>query len=485
MIIVLGLYYILYTDSGHARISSYMSAQISKELGQNINLKVQKMSLSPTHLDSTIMIEDKVQAKIAGFRSLLGDYDISYELLGKEIDIHGTIQGEMKDFVLMGKGTLMEGSVDFSLHPQAKQMKDIMIDAKGVDAAKLMLFLEQKPLFAGKFSLKAELPLYSEYMKQGDVTLHLYRGGLYLKNVYERFGILFPNDFMALLDGHIILDKSSHSFEGSVQSSVGDVNFLKGTFLEVNKKLNVRYDANISELSKLSFLTKKQYAGAFTARGEIEYLDGALRVDGKSDSLEGLLTYYFANGKLEAKLRGASLSKVFKMMHYPPIMIGRVNSNVEYDTHDKIALINMDSTNMSFANSSVVKKIKSASGVDFSKELFQKSYFTASVQEGIVSYDFKAQNKKGFLSLTDAKMDAQKNTIQSDFDIQLQEQEISGEIYGSLKSPRVKLDIAKFIEFKAKKEIDEFFGTGTSKKAKEKLKGVDAKKVKSFLKSFF
>jgi hypothetical protein len=485
MIIAFGLYYILYTDSGHARISSYMSTKISKEIGRDVSIKVQKMSLSPTHLDSTIMIEDKVEAKIAGFRSLLGSYDVSYELRGEGIEIDGTIEGDEEDFTLSGKGFLMDGDVDFSWHHTKQKEEDIMIDAKQVDAAKLMQFLEQKPLFAGKFSLKGDIPLYTEYEKEGEVRLQLHRGGLYLKNIDERFGIRFPDDFMGLANINVVLEKSAHTFAGNIQSSIGDVHFSKGSFIEVNKKLNVRYSVEIEELSKLSFLTKKRYGGAFEAEGEIEYLDGALRFDGKSHSLDGLLSYYFDKGKLEAKLRKASLSKVFRMMHYPSIMRGTVNSNIDYDTHDKIAVINMESLDASFANSSAVKKIKSASGVDLSKEIFQKTYFAASVQDGIVSYDFKAQNKKGFLSLSDAKMDAQKNTIQTHFDMQIQEQEFSGEIYGSLKSPKVKLDIAKFIEFKAKKEIDAFFGTGTSDKVKEKLEGVDAKKVKGFLKSFF
>ena len=477
--------YFLYSESGHARISTLLSQKLSHELGRDIRLHVQEISLSPAHLDSTIMIEDKLQVKLEGFRSLLGAYDIHYELIGDEIDIKGTLQGEKDEFLVKGAGVLMQGSVVFSLRPKEKEIHDIFIDAKGVDSAKLVRFLEQKPLFAGTFSLLGKLPRYSAYMTQGDVKLSFDRGGVYLKNIEERFGVKLPSDFMASAQVHMVFAKNAHTFDGQMQSTLANVTLSEGKFVEVSKQLNVRYIVDIPQLEKLSFVTRKIYSGAFLAKGEVEYIDGALRFDGKSHSLDGALTYYFEKGNLQAKLREASLAKVFNMLHYPAIMIGQVRSDISYDSLDKVALINMESNNASFANSSVVQKIQRASGVDLSAEVFERTYFSASVQESVVSYDFKAQNKKGYLSLSDAKMDAKQNTIASHFDIQMQNEELSGEIYGSLKSPKVKLDIAKFIEYKAKKEIDDFFGIGTSEQVKEKLDGLDANKVKGFLKSFF
>jgi hypothetical protein len=475
----------LHTQSGHTKLSSYLSTKVSKEVGKEIHINIQKMHLTPTYLDTTLMVEDKLQVKIVGSRSLFGLYDIGYEIIGEGIDINGTVKGEREDFLLVGKGALMMGMIDFSLHHQNRAQRDIMIDARQVDAAKLMLFLNQKPLLAGRFSLHADIPLYREYDKNGLLDISLHHGGVYLENVKSRFGVVLPSDFMVLADMHIVLASGEDTFEGKIKSSLGDVNLTQGRYIEANDKLNVHYMLAIPELSKLSFITKKYFSGRFHAKGEVEYIGGALRFDGKSNSLDGILTYYFEKGKLEAKLQEASLSKVFEILHYPPIMIGTVHSDINYDIEANIALINMESMDASFANSSAVKKIKEASGVDLSQELFDRTYFAASVEDGIVSYDFKAQNKKGFLSLNDAKMDASKNTIMANFQMRLQEQELSGEISGSLKSPQVEIDIAKYIEFKAQKEIDGFFGRGVTESVKENIKGLNAKKVKRFLKSFF
>jgi len=284
--------------------------------------------------------------------------------------------------------------------------------------------------------------------------------------------------------GAIHLGNGKHTFRADVNTTLGDVRLQEGSFLEASQKIDAQYRLKIPDLSKLSFLTQKRYAGVFESQGAFAYLDG-LRFDGESRSLGGKLNYYYEKQKLQGFLKGVSLSKLFQMLSYPTILIGEIEGKASYNTDDKIAIINIESNNTRFKNSSVIQKIYRTSGVDFSKELFTHTYFAASVEHAIVSYDFKAENKSSYVTLFNTRMDALKNMIQSDFDLKMQEQELSGKIYGSLKSPRVKLNIGKFLEFKATKEIDEFFGKGSTKRVKEKLKDVSVEDVKGFIKGFF
>ncbi len=490
------VYYTLYTSGGHAKISSYISDQVSKEIGQKVTLKIEDIVFSPSQVDATFLINDALRAQVVGAISPLDKtYDIKYHLTGDKIvyqnvnikdkvDIKGSVSGIKDDFKLRGEGVALEGNVNFSLHHQPKKEKDIKLDLQKVNSAKVFELLGKKPLIGGMLTLTADLPLYSEFEKSGEVKVEIYRSGVYLKNIRQTYGLQLPDDFMLSGSGDIQLAVGQHTFNAKIESNVGNLSLERGRFIEVNKKLSALYTLDIAELSKLHFITKKRYGGKFVAQGELEYLDG-LRLDGWSDSLDGKVSYYYEKGKLEAKLEALSLAKLFTAMHYPTIMIGDIYGKAEVDVYDNSAVINLRSKNLRFRRSSVIENIYKVSSVDISRELFSKTYFTASVERGIVFYDFKAENRGSYIYLSDAKMDSKYNTIETDFDVKMQGEEISGEIYGSLKSPKVKLDMGKYIEFKARKEIDEFFGMGTSDKVEKKLNNVDMNDVEGFMKGFF
>lgn len=473
-----------YTSFGHRKISSYLSDEASKHLGRQVDIKIEEMSLSPSHLDATIMIDEEIKTTLEGFYApFSGKYDIQYQLVGVNkdtIDINGTVLGTKDDFKLSGKGDVFEGKASFSGHYQEKVQRDIKVVLEQVDTAKVLKLLGEKPLFAGRVSLLAEVPLFSEFEKEGDIMIEIARGGVYLHNIKSLFGIQLPDDFMLQANGRVRLGSGKDTFWGDVNSTLADIQLKEGTFLEANEKISAKYHLGIKELSQLAFVTKKKYVGAFEAKGSLEYRKG-IRFDGESDSLDGKLHYYFEKGQLEGFLKEVSLEKLLTMMAYPPIMIGTFNGKASYNTEDKIALINIESQNAHFQNSSLVQKIYQASGVDFSKERFSNTYFASSVENGLVSYDFKAENKSAYLSLLNTKMDASKNTITSDFNLKMQEEELSGQIYGSLKSPKVKINMGKFLKFKAKKEIDSFFGMGAS----DRLKKMNVEDIKGFLKGFF
>ena len=469
---------------------------MSKELGYAIDLKVEDMAFSTSHLDMLISVNDALKIEVEGFYAPWDKrVDVAYHLFGEKIayrdiafvdhvDMRGDFKGWIDLFHINGKGKALEGAVDFSLTHRAKNEQDIQMHADKISSAKLRLLFGQKPLFAGKLSIDADVPIWSDFKKQGTIHVVLERGGVYLQEIKRLYGIRFPDDFMIQATGDIHLSDAKHTIAGQIVSTIGDIHFRKGRFIETNQKLNILYDLDIPELSKWLFITRKKYVGAFHASGEIEY-QNALRFDGVSHSVGGEINYYYEKQNLEAGLVDVSLEKMLSMLHYPPIMIGKISGKVAYDLKENIALINVQSNKLHFKQNPMTQKIFRLSGVDFAKEIFTRSYFSASVDDGIVSYDFKAKNAKSYLNLLNTKMDAKKNTIHSHFDLKMQNEELSGEIYGSLKSPQVKLDVGKYIEFKAKKEIDGFFGAGTTKKVKEKLKDVDVEDVKGFIKGLF
>ncbi len=490
------LFYMLHTASGLARISSYLSGQLSLEIGQDVKVDVEAISLSLGAVNARMLVNDALRVEVHGDRGAFDRvYDVNYHIRGEKIafegvnfqdkvNLKGRFQGTLEAFKLQGKGRALDGKVDFSLQHQAKQDREIALKMQEGNATKLFQLFGKAPLIKGKFSLDMDVLQYSQFEKAGDIKLTLHRAGVYPQNIRHLYGIAVPDDLMLWGNLSVHLTNAIDHFDAKIASTIGKIFIKKGKITEAKQEMRALYSVEIPALSKWQFLTKKAFYGPFVANGEFLYHDG-LRLDGQSKSLSGGLDYYYEKGTLEAKLDKVSLQKLFMTMHYPPIMIGDMSGRVELDIQKDVALVNLRSHNLHFKANAVLEKIRKASSIDIAKEIFTTSYFTSTIEKGIVYYDFKAENSASHIYLLDAKMDSHKNSIDTNFDVKMQGEELSGVVYGSLKYPQVKLDMSKYIKFKAQKELDDFFGTGTSGKIKKKLNDVKIDDVKGLLKKLF
>ncbi len=479
-----GLYYLLYTQSGQGYIAKTLEKKLSAVVGRDISLEIENMALSPTHLDASMLVDGAMHLDLSGFRSLTGAYDIGYRLRGEDINISGQVEGLLTDFTLKGEGVFLDGVTHFSLRKKEELFEDVEVQMQHVDAAKFAQLLGELPLVASTFSLQAKLPKISASQKVGDVHIVLDRGGVYLQNIYKLFSKRLPSDFMMEGEGDIQVVDNTISFDAKVLSNIGRLTLQKGQYSEPNHTFKSHYMFETSTLEKFTFVTKKRYVGAFKTIGDASYHD-SWRCKGSSESLKGSIAYIFEKEKWSTHFQDISLKRLLEMMGYPAIMIGDASGKANYDIKEKIAIVNMESPNMHFAANGMTKKILEKGDIDLSKELFTQTFFSGAVQGGVVSYDFSAKNDDALVALSDVKMDAHNNTIKANFALQLQGEELYGEIFGSLKHPQVSIDMSRYIKFKAQKEMDGFFGMGTTQKVKEQIKKIKPSAVKGFIKGFF
>ena len=84
-------------------------------------------------------------------------------------------------------------------------------------------------------------------------------------------------------------------------------------------------------------------------------------------------------------------------------------------------------------------------------------------------------------------MNSKTNAVTGEFDLFINEQELLGEIYGTLDDPKVNLDMSQLIRYQVNKKINNFFGTNkplNKKNTKSKLKNIK-KKTGEFLENIF
>ena len=118
--------------------------------------------------------------------------------------------------------------------------------------------------------------------------------------------------------------------------------------------------------------------------------------------------------------------------------------------------------------------VKELIGIDISQKMVEK------FNEKAKKFNLNAKSKTTTLSLKDATMNKKTEKIDTKYTIKIGEQDISGEIKGSINNPKVTIDSSKFIEHKILNGISKYIKNGSLEDF-----GIGEKEQKAIKDTFF
>jgi len=176
-----------------------------------------------------------------------------------------------------------------------------------------------------------------------------------------------------------------------------------------------------------------------------------------------MMDYLYEKDGLHVKLEAVSFMDLMKIFPYPPMIEADTTGNIYYNFIQKTLVINTKLTNAKVVHTELVNVIREKTGVFLQEETFDNSTLDTSYHNGILVGNLKLANDNSHIFLTNTKIDTDKNSINAYFDFKMQEQEFSGEVYGSIDNTDVNLNIQKLIKYQIGKQLDLMMGEGASK----------------------
>jgi hypothetical protein len=447
----------------HNAIDTYIDIKIPHHTAQGqlyvrVNdIKAKKLDDVYVKFDGTL--EKHYQVKLDGLvseRFINMDYALSSARLPShvctivdDVNLSGHLSGSFSRLYVTSIGTAMEGHVQFSAIKRKERWEDVILDFKNIHALKLFTLLGQPTLPSGKATLSATLDYFDADTQKakGHLEYQLAQGS------YKRL----PLTLHAKAD----IQNKDILFTSNAKLSTADINISKGEYNVETNTSQAFYTITTKNLAPLKPLIGA-YLGAFTSSGELHY-NKDLQIRGLSNSFGGMVDYLYKKDMLYIDLEKVSLKRFMSLFPYPHILDAQVNGNINYDYKQEKLLIKTDLNNTKFVNSKLVETVFQKSGVNMLKEVFPHSTLHASYQNDIVLGDIILKNKQSHFYFTNVKMDEKHNTVNAYFDLKMQGQEFSGKVYGSLKHPKVNLNMQKLIRYQMDKQLDTYMGKGNRK----------------------
>ncbi len=256
-------------------------------------------------------------------------------------------------------------------------------------------------------------------------------------------------------------------FSSKNKSPVATIKFKNGNLDKTLKLVKCDYQFKVDNLS---VMTKKKYNGRLNVVGQILYHKG-LQIVGGAEDFGGYASFRYKDDNVSMKLAGLDAQKILYLLNYPTILDAKINGNVKYHLTNENAAIDLGMKNISFLNCVTTQNLYNVLKIDMRKSSFKYGQFVANVDKEHLKCDFQIQNPNSHLYLTNTIINQNKETINSYFDLKMQNQELSGKIYGNLYEPTVKVNMGALFAFKVKQMMNP--ATGFDMKSKfDCIKGV-------------
>ena len=454
------IFYLFFTELGHKSLGFLIGEYLSKKtynkmVVSNFNLDNYPQLILDIKVNDTAMVH--LEGTADGHK-----VDMSYHLQGEQyrwnnflvdtpVDVKGRLKGLASNLMVEGRGRVFDGNVSFHFVKIPKKMKDMDVLLTSVKSKEVLKFLKQEPLIIGRVNIKSQFNIFSKYERDGIAKITMSRAFMPSVAPYVPFKLQSTIGFKDM----------AYRIDGKIDSDIGSLEIKDGYYHKIRKEGHGEYLLHLDELSYFDEILKHRYMGSLDTNGSIFYRDNHLRVEGVTDKFDGELNYLYSKKILTLQLRKVSLEKLLKQLNYPTLLTAKVDGKVEYNLEDKIMLIDTKLREARFKRTKMTDMVLAAAKIDMLADVYDDSSFVAGYQNEQLTAVVKIDNKINHIYLNNATLNRKRNTIDSDFELRMNGQEIFGRITGSLKHPSVTVDMKRLIKDQIEKKIDALFGKGS------------------------
>ena len=391
------------------------------------------------------------------------------------VAIKGHLDGAYARMHLRGEGTVLDGRIHYDGMKVGDHLEDLTLDMKDIRALKLSTLLGQQEFPDGKVHIDADFSYLNMDKRKGTIRYRL------TESTYSGLPLV--------LNSQINVNNDKQTFKAETTLGSTQIDLTKGVFNTDTNLSSAFYTIQTKDLTELEPLLGYKYKGPFAATGEINY-DGELKIRGLSKTFGGLVDFLYKKEMLYVDLEAVSLKNIMNIFPYPLMLDAETTGNINFDFKKSLLLVDTNLTDAKFLHTDLVDTIYQKSQVNVLHEIFDDSSLTLKYQHDLLEGDLKLANDTGAFSLTNTKINTAKNTINAYFAFDMQEQEFSGKVYGSMDDPQVNLDMQKIIHREMDKQLDGIIGKGGREMMEKLPMGGAAKDVASevgagFIKVFF
>ena len=443
-----------------------MNALLGSDLSSDVSFNAQnKLEIASGTLNFDSVLNSPVIENLGAKGSyILANADAKIDLAGKIADLGA----------IFGSGAKSPANIKANVGLKAGELSDGDIDIKGF-GGEILAKVKGKALNANIKNIKAEQVLAMTTfgsLFNGEVNAELSLDGLNLQNLNGRGelsvknGVFnaaamsklleaqFPENVKFSLNFKPTFTNSVAYFSSNFASDIANISKFDGSYNLQKNALDAAYSANVSDLSKLSFLTGVALYTPLNVSGKIASTNQAINASANSDIFGSNTDITFKSGVLNANMKNAKIEQILKALGYEQFYIGTTNMAFDYNTASKLGEFNANILNAHLAKTGLTELISSVlGGRDITTEVYENGVVKGRVQGDIITFDANMHSKRSDINVKQASINTKSKALNIPVSANYEKTDIGIDITGTTEAPKYALS-SQYLQQKAEQGVE-------------------------------
>ena len=443
-----------------------MNALLGSDLSSDVSFNAQnKLEIASGTLNFDSVLNSPVIENLGAKGSYtLANGDAKINLAGKIADLGA----------IFGSGAKSPANIKANVGLKAGELSDGDIDIKGF-GGQILAKVKGKALNANIKNIKAEQVLAMTTfgsLFNGEVNAELSLDGLNLQNLNGRGelsvknGVFnaaamsklleteFPENVKFSLNFKPTFTNSVAYFSSNFASDIANISKFDGSYNLQKNALDAAYSANVSDLSKLSFLTGVALYTPLNVSGKIASTNQAINASANSDIFGSNTDITFKSGVLNANMKNAKIEQILKALGYEQFYIGSTNMTFDYNTASKLGEFNANILNAHLAKTGLTELISSVlGGRDITTEVYENGVVKGRVTGDIITFDANMHSKRSDINVKQASINTKSKALNIPVSANYEKTDIGIDITGTTEAPKYALS-SQYLKQKAEQGVE-------------------------------
>ena len=443
-----------------------MNALLGSDLSSDVSFNAQnKLEIASGTLNFDSVLNSPVIENLGAKGSYtLANGDAKIDLAGKIADLGA----------IFGSGVKSPVNIKANVGLKAGELSDGDIDIKGF-GGEILAKVKGKALNANIKNIKAEQVLAMTTfgsLFNGEVNAELSLDGLNLQNLNGRGelsvknGVFnaaamsklleteFPENVKFSLNFKPTFTNSVAYFSSNFASDIANISKFDGSYNLQKNALDAAYSANVSDLSKLSFLTGVALYTPLNVSGKIASTNQAINASANSDIFGSNTDITFKSGVLNANMKNAKIEQILKALGYEQFYIGSTNMTFDYNTASKLGEFNANILNAHLAKTGLTELISSVlGGRDITTEVYENGVVKGRVTGDIITFDANMHSKRSDINVKQASINTKSKALNIPVSANYEKTDIGIDITGTTEAPKYALS-SQYLKQKAEQGVE-------------------------------
>ena len=454
------------TLSGGVLNHKQMNALLGSDLSSDVSFNAQnKLEIASGTLNFDSVLNSPVIENLGAKGSYtLANGDAKINLAGKIADLGA----------IFGSGVKSPANIKANVGLKAGELSDGDIDIKGF-GGQILAKVKGKALNANIKNIKAEQVLAMTTfgsLFNGEVNAELSLDGLNLQNLNGRGelsvknGVFnaaamsklleakFPENVKFSLNFKPTFTNSVAYFSSNFASDIANISKFDGSYNLQKNALDAAYSANVSDLSKLSFLTGVALYTPLNVSGKIASTNQAINASANSDIFGSNTDITFKSGALNANMKNAKIEQILKALGYAQFYIGSTNMTFDYNTASKLGEFNANILNAHLAKTGLTELISSVlGGRDITTEVYENGVVKGIIKGDIITFDANMHSKRSDINVKQASINTKSKALNIPVSANYEKTDIGIDITGTTEAPKYALS-SQYLQQKAEQGVE-------------------------------